>query len=173
VRAAIECPLAAMWAGAHAWHRDRMALRCLLVDDSESFLQVATVLLQREGLAVIGVASNTAEALGQARALHPDVILIDVGLGRESGFDLARLLSGDHAGSAQLIMISTRDETDYTELIAESPAAGFLAKSQLSAQGIDRVLARSSGQREAAGPASPGDKTGAGEDAGGTKCGQR
>jgi CheY-like chemotaxis protein len=121
-----------------------MPLRCLLVDDNEAFLEAASVLLQREGMTVVGVASSTACALRQARALRPDVILIDIGLGEESGFDLARLLAGDGAGSnAQLILISARAETDYKELIADSPAAGFLAKSELSAQGIGRVLGRS------------------------------
>jgi DNA-binding NarL/FixJ family response regulator len=62
-------------------------------------------------------------------------------LGEESGFDLARLLAQDApGGSAKVIMISARAETDYTELIAESPAAGFLPKSELSARGIGRIL---------------------------------
>jgi DNA-binding NarL/FixJ family response regulator len=118
-----------------------MPLRCLLVDDNDAFLDAASVLLQREGMTVVGVASSTAEALGQARALRPDVILVDIGLGDESGFDLARLLAGDsQAGSASVIMISARAETDYTELLAESSAAGFLAKSELSARGVGRIL---------------------------------
>jgi hypothetical protein len=37
-------------------------------------------------------------------------------------------------------LISACPEADFTELIAESPAAGFLAKSELSAQGISRIL---------------------------------
>jgi DNA-binding NarL/FixJ family response regulator len=120
-----------------------MPLRCLLVDDNDAFLEAASGLLQREGVTVVGVASNTAEALRQARALRPDVILIDIGLGEESGLDLARLLARDgQDGSAELIMISARAETDYTELVAESPAAGFLAKSQLSAREIGRILRR-------------------------------
>ena len=72
-----------------------MPLRCLLVDDNEAFLQTASLLLNREGLLVAGVASSIAGALRQARALRPDVILIDIGLGGESGFDLARLLARD------------------------------------------------------------------------------
>jgi DNA-binding NarL/FixJ family response regulator len=87
------------------------------------------------------VASNTAGALRQARALRPDVILVDIGLGDESGFDLARLLAGNgQGGGAKVILISAQAETDYTELIDESPAAGFLAKSELSARGIGRIL---------------------------------
>jgi DNA-binding NarL/FixJ family response regulator len=118
-----------------------MGLRCLLVDDNDAFLKAASVLLRREGLSVVGVASCTAEALRQARALRPDVILVDIGLGHESGFDLAQLLAEEGAGGgAEVIMTSVRDETDYAELIAESPSAGFLAKSELSARGIGRIL---------------------------------
>ena len=94
-------------------------------------------------MTVVGAASNSAEALQQAHALRPDVILVDIGLGEESGFDLARLLAQDGQGSdAEVILISARAETDYAELIAESPAAGFLVKSELSARAIDRILGR-------------------------------
>jgi CheY-like chemotaxis protein len=124
-------------------HHERVSIRCLLVDDSDAFLKAATILLQGEGMTVVGVASNSAEALRQARALRPDVILVDIGLGDESGFDLARLLDQDgQGGDAEVILISAHAETDYAELIAESPAAGFLVKSELSAQAIARVLGR-------------------------------
>jgi DNA-binding NarL/FixJ family response regulator len=125
-----------------------MVLRSLLVDDNDAFLEAASVLLEREGVTVAGVASNTAEALRQARALRPDVILVDIGLGDESGFDLAWLLTRDGQGGqrvrAEVILISSYAETDYADLIAESPAAGFLAKSELSAQAIGRILGRTS-----------------------------
>ncbi len=116
-----------------------MPLRCLLVDDNDAFLETASLLLEREGLTVVGVASSIAEALRQARALRPALILVDIGLGNESGFDLARLLARDDL-AADVILISTGAEADYIDLIAESPAAGFLAKSELSAQGIGRLL---------------------------------
>jgi DNA-binding NarL/FixJ family response regulator len=118
-------------------------LRCVLVDDNESFIDAARVLLQREGVTVVGVASSTADGLRQARTLRPDVMLVDVGLGDESGFDLARLLAQDnHGASVDVIMISARAESDYAELITESPVAGFLAKSELSVGGIERILGR-------------------------------
>jgi DNA-binding NarL/FixJ family response regulator len=120
-----------------------VSIRCLLVDDNDTFLEAATVVLQREGMTVVGVASNSAEALRQAHALRPDVTLVDIGLGEESGFDLARLLVQDGQSSdTEVILISARAETDYAELIAESPAAGFLVKSELSARAIDRILGR-------------------------------
>jgi CheY-like chemotaxis protein len=127
----------------YRWHPDRMFLRSLLVDDNHAFLEAASVLLEREGVTVVGVAANTAEALWQARELRPDVILVDIGLGDESGFDLACLLTRDgQGGHAEVILISSYAETDYAELIAESPAAGFLAKSELSARAIGRILGR-------------------------------
>jgi CheY-like chemotaxis protein len=121
-----------------------MPSRCLLVDDNEAFLQAATLLLEREGLTVAGVASSIAQALGQARALRPDLILVDIGLGEESGFDLARLLARDgHGGQgagADVILISAGAEADYKELIDDSPAAGFLPKSELSVRAISQIL---------------------------------
>ena len=121
-----------------------MPPRCLLVDDNEAFLETASLLLEREGLTVVGTASSIAEALRQARALRPDLILVDIGLGDESGFDLARLLAQDGRGGqgdgADVILISTGAEADYREMIDDSPAAGFLAKSELSAQAISRIL---------------------------------
>jgi two-component system, NarL family, nitrate/nitrite response regulator NarL len=117
-----------------------MPLRCLLVDDNLAFLGAATVLLEREGITVAGTATNSAEALRQAEELRPDVILVDIGLGTESGFDVARLLARSGQGGATVILISARAEADYTELIADSPAAGFLPKSELSAPEISRVL---------------------------------
>jgi two-component system, NarL family, nitrate/nitrite response regulator NarL len=124
-------------------------LRSLLVDDNDAFLEAASVLLEGEGVTVADVASDIAEALRQARALRLDVILVDIGLGDESGFDLAWLLARDRqdsqriqTGRAEVVLISSYAETDYAELIADSPAAGFLAKSELSAEAIGRILRR-------------------------------
>ena len=126
-----------------------MPLRCLLVDDNDAFLEAARVLLERGGMQVAGMASSIAGALRQARALRPDVILVDIGLGEESGFELARLLAVDGQGGqrgqrvrADVILISAQAATDYTDLIAESPAAGFVPKSELSAHRINQILNR-------------------------------
>jgi two-component system nitrate/nitrite response regulator NarL len=126
-------------AGPYTRQSDRMPSRCLLVDDNDAFLETASLLLQREGVTVVGVASTIAQALRQARALRPDLILVDIGLGDESGFDLAQLLARDGL-NAEVILISTGAQEDYAEMIDDSPAAGFLAKSDLSLQGISQIL---------------------------------
>jgi DNA-binding NarL/FixJ family response regulator len=121
----------------------------LIVDDSRLFLQAARVLLEREGLRVVGVAVTAAQALRRAAELRPEVVLVDIMLGGESGFDLARRLSGhDRGGGAAVILISTYAEADFADLIAESPATGFLSKGELSARAIRRVA-------DGGGPAGP------------------
>jgi DNA-binding NarL/FixJ family response regulator len=117
-------------------------LRCLIVDDSSRFLNAARGLLERQGIAVVGVASNSAEALQRAEEVRPDVTLLDIDLGGESGLELARRLhrQADRA-PAPVILISTHAEQDYADLIAASPAVGFLPKTALSADAIRRSLA--------------------------------
>jgi CheY-like chemotaxis protein len=122
-------------------------LRCLIVDDSPRFLDAARGLLERQGVIVVGVASNSAEALQRADELRPDVTLLDIDLGGESGLELARRLHGQ-AGPppAPVILISTHAEQDYAELIAASPAIGFLPKTALSAEAIRGLLTADGGR---------------------------
>ena len=122
-----------------------MAISVLIVDDNGSFLDAARVLLEREGLSVVGVASTGAEALRRAEELSPDVLLVDITLGRESGFELTRRLVEDSRGKrSAVILISTHSEADFADLIAESQAMGFVPKSELSAEAIRRILDRGS-----------------------------
>jgi DNA-binding NarL/FixJ family response regulator len=114
-------------------------IRCLIVDDSASFLEAATRLLEREGLSIVGLARTSEEALRRADELQPDVILVDVGLGAESGLDLARRLGTDGV-RATVILVSTHAEADYADLIWLTPAAGFVSKAQLSAEAIRRFV---------------------------------
>ena len=118
-------------------HADVVRMRCLVVDDNPSFLEAARILLGREGITVVGTASTSAEALRQASTLRPDVILVDIALGSENGFDLARDLV---VYGISVIMTSTSAEADYADLVAESPAAGFLPKAELSAARIRLLL---------------------------------
>ena len=114
-------------------------LRCLIVDDSAHFLQVARTVLERDGISVVGTASTGARALGLAAELRPDVMLVDIDLGGESGLRLAGRLA-EQDGVAPIIMISLHSEEDYADLIAASPAIGFLPKTALSGPAIAEML---------------------------------
>jgi two-component system nitrate/nitrite response regulator NarL len=130
-----------------------VAPRCLLVDDNAGYLDAARSLLEREAIEVVGVASSSAEARSLLAALRPDVVLLDIDLGPESGFELARELARqDHA---RLILISTHSQLDYADLIAASPAVGFIAKSKLSARAVRELLAQDDARRATA-SATPG-----------------
>ena len=120
-----------------------MAIRCLIVDDSPRFAQVAVELLQDEGVDVVGVASGAEEAVRLARELRPDLALVDIDLGADNGLDVAsRLCSEEHGRLAEaVILISTHGEEQFAELIAASPAVGFLPKAQLSVDAIQALLA--------------------------------
>lgn len=118
-----------------------MRERCLIVDDNERFLEVATSSLSREGFEIIGSARTREEAIAAARRLDPDVVLVDVNLGPESGFDVAReLVEAFPDLKSGVVLISTRSELDYADLVRESPAVGFIAKSRLSAAAIRELL---------------------------------
>jgi DNA-binding NarL/FixJ family response regulator len=116
-----------------------LALRCLIVDDNGGFRDAARSLLEREQIEVVGVASNSAEARSRVAELHPEVVLVDIALGAESGFELARALACERG--PQLILISTLPEVDLVDLIAASPAVGFIAKSELSARAVRDLIA--------------------------------
>ena len=109
----------------------------MIVDDNERFLAVARVRLTRDGLDVVGIATTQKEALEKAEELQPDVVLVDISLGTESGFDLTRRLVEDFPHlQSRVVLISTRDQDDFADLIAASPAAGFLPKNLLSASAV-------------------------------------
>lgn len=118
--------------------------RSLIVDDNAAFLEAAARLLEREGVPVIGVASTIDEALRLTRELRPDVVLVDISLGSESGFDLTRRLA-ENEPDAIVVLISTHAESDYADLIADSPAVGFVPKPELSGDVIRRLASEPRG----------------------------
>jgi DNA-binding NarL/FixJ family response regulator len=119
-----------------------MTLRCVIVDDSPAVLRAASELLHGQGITVVGVAASSEEAMHLIQERAPDVTLVDIDLGPESGFDLARrLVKTRGRPGSRSILISTHDEADFANLIEASPAVGFLPKSDLSAAAICRLLA--------------------------------
>jgi DNA-binding NarL/FixJ family response regulator len=124
----------------------------LIIDDSEPFRDAATRLLERDGLVVVGVASTVAEGLRCARELKPDVMLVDVHLGSESGFDLARRLREEHWSTRAAVILTSADpEQEFAECLATVPADGFVPKSALSGDRIRELAGLGGGQWSAVG----------------------
>jgi len=117
-----------------------VSLRCLIVDDSPRFGDEARSLLEHEGVSVVGVAASGDDAVRLGKALAPDLALVDISLGEESGFDVARRLVDDLNGAPAIIFVSTHDEREFSGRIAASPALGFIPKTRLSAERIRELL---------------------------------
>jgi len=116
-------------------------MRCLIVDDSADFVDAARGLLERDGIVVVGVASSGTEALARFEELRPDVTLVDIDLGCESGFDVVELLHRAGTPSpSPLILISTHAPLEFADMVAASPALGFVSKSALSVDAIGDLV---------------------------------
>ena len=123
----------------HAWGVG--LLRCLIVDDSPRFGEEARSLLEHEGVSVVGVARSGNEAVRIAEALRPNLVLLDISLDNESGFDVARcLVDSSTPDPPAIIFVSTHDEREFRSRLAASPAIGFIAKTELSAERIRELL---------------------------------
>jgi CheY-like chemotaxis protein len=114
-------------------------LRILIVDDSRHFLDAVSRVLEGDGITVAGVASTSAEARQLAQELRPDGILLDVDLGDESGLDLAREFASSEG--PPVVLISAYPESELADLIAASPAVGFVSKSDLSGSVVRSLIA--------------------------------
>ena len=116
-------------------------LTCLIVDDSPEFLDAARQHLADDGITVVGIALTSREAVAITLARRPDVALVDVNLGAESGFDLAQRLADLPDGAPTVILISVESGSELAELVNASAALGFVSKSDLSGNAIRRLLA--------------------------------
>ncbi len=113
----------------------------LVVDDDRRIRDLLSRFLAQEGYRL-----STAESAAQARAklngLRFDLLILDVMMPGESGFDLARRLAGEPPRERpRVLLISTHPEAEFADLIEASPAVGFLPKSELSASAISTTLA--------------------------------
>jgi two-component system response regulator EvgA len=116
-----------------------MSARVLIVDDHPPFRALARMLLEADGFDVVGEAGDGAEAVRVARALRPDVVLLDVQLPGGDGFGVAGELAAHPPGPA-VVLVSSRSHGDYGRRVADSPVRGFITTAELSGQTLRAVL---------------------------------
>ena len=117
----------------------RPAHRVLVVDDHPSFRRCARSLLTAEGFEVVGEAEDGASAVALATELAPELVLLDVQLPDTDGFEVAARLLARNPGLA-IVLVSSRESSDYGPLIERSGARGFVCKGDLSGAAIERLL---------------------------------
>ena len=109
-----------------------VAATVLIVDDHAGFRSFARALLEAEGFAVVGEATDGASALALTRTLDPELVLLDVALPDMDGFAVCEALLEDGRRGPAVILTSSRDVSSYRRRLERSRARGFIPKSELS-----------------------------------------
>ena len=107
-----------------------MGTRVLVVDDHAEFRTATRALLEAEGFDVVGEAGTADEALERARAVAPDVVLLDVRLPGRDGITVAAELQQLHP-PPQVVLVSSRSAAAYGARLRDAPVRGFLTKADL------------------------------------------
>jgi two-component system NarL family response regulator len=102
-------------------------VRVLLVDDYQLFLEGLRSLLARQGVDVVGLARDGFEALQMARALNPELVLMDVKMPRCNGVDATRLIKAEIPACTIIMLTVSEDEDDLFEAV-KFGASGYLLK---------------------------------------------
>jgi DNA-binding NarL/FixJ family response regulator len=138
-----------------AWNEVRLAtlrtrdpsatIRCmsrtvLIVDDHPSFRASARAMLESEGFVVVGEAQDGATALDAVARLAPDVVVLDIQLPDMTGFDVCTELEHRNGAPPDIILVSSRDLSDYGDLVSASCACGFVPKGELSGDLVSALL---------------------------------
>jgi DNA-binding NarL/FixJ family response regulator len=115
--------------------------RVLIVDDHPSFRASARVLLESEGFDVVGEAEDGASAISETFRLRPEIVLLDVQLPDTDGFDVAAQITAEPgADSPAVILVSSRDSSDFGPLVSRCGAMGFVPKAELSGERLQELL---------------------------------
>lgn len=113
----------------------------LVVDDHPAFRASARRLLESEGYAVVGEAGDGASALQAVSRLEPDLVLLDVQLPDIDGFEVAEQINAAADGSGpDIVLISSRDRTDFGPLIEAAAVLGFISKGELTGEALSELL---------------------------------
>jgi DNA-binding NarL/FixJ family response regulator len=106
---------------------ESMSLRLVLIEDHEALREGLELLLGREGCEVVGTAGTAGEGLELIERLEPDVSLVDIRLGEESGIDLTkRLLETD--ADRRVVLYTGSSDVELLVSGLDSGARGYALK---------------------------------------------
>ena len=108
-----------------------MPIQVLLADDHQILRQSLKVLLEKEGLKIVGEASNGQEAVKIAEVLHPDVAVLDVSMSVMNGIDAAKEIQ-KVSPQTKAVFLTIHDEDPYLLEALRAGAKGYVVKTHAS-----------------------------------------
>ena len=111
----------------------------LIVDDHPGFRACAREFLEAEGFEVVGEAGDATSAIAAARELAPDVILLDIQLPDANGVEAAKQIDR-RDGRPAIVLTSSRDVSYLAGVLSDSPACGFIPKSELTGAAVRALV---------------------------------
>jgi two-component system, NarL family, nitrate/nitrite response regulator NarL len=114
-------------------------IRVLIADDHRLFAEaLEAILVSEDGIEVVGRARNGQEALEQALALEPDVILMDIAMPVVDGVEATKQIR-KKLGKARILMLTGSNARADVARAREAGAAAYVTKDRIAAQLIDAI----------------------------------
>ncbi len=121
-------------------------IRILLADDHTVLRAGLRALLSAQGdLEVVGEASDGAEAIRLAQALHPDVVVMDIGMPGVNGIDATARIKRDLPG-AKVLILSMHDDRGYLRQVLRAGASGYVLKKAADTELLAAIRAAARGE---------------------------
>lgn len=113
----------------------------LVVDDHSAFRASVRRLLESEGYRVIAEADDGLSAVAAANRLTPDIVVLDVQLPDIDGFEVAeRIAAAAHGAPPAIVLVSSRDRSDFGPLLDSPSVRGFVSKADLTGRALTELL---------------------------------
>jgi DNA-binding NarL/FixJ family response regulator len=113
-------------------------MRVLIVDDEPLFLEMVQVLLESEGLEVVGTAADGKRAVELAVSLDPDVVVMDVSMPVMNGIDATRKIRERNPGACVLILTGGSNIAEVDDA-RKAGASGYLTKDRIASDLVREI----------------------------------
>lgn len=121
-------------------------IRILIVDDIEAWYCIYTEVLRHQNWQIVGIARSGVEAIQKSRELKPDVVLLDVGLGRADHLEASRQIR-EVSPNSRLLLLGTAEPSQLAELVPLTGAYGYVSKRNVVLDLVPAIQALAKGKR--------------------------
>lgn len=115
-----------------------MSVSVMVVDDHPLWRDGVARDLTERGFEVVATAGDAASAVRIARAVRPDVVLMDLNLGEQSGVEATTMITGSLTGTRVLVLSASGEHDDVLEAV-KAGASGYLVKSASADELVEAV----------------------------------